>query len=90
MDFINRKRHSLTANDHDNWHPLRDPQPVKKRKRIVWLDIAKGIGMFAVVCGHNLKSYVEQNPDSRYLYNFVYWWHMPLFFLISGFFLKAH
>lgn len=59
-----------------------------KRKRIIWLDIAKGIGMFAVVCGHNLRPFVEQNPDFRYLYNFLYWWHMPLFFLIAGFFLK--
>lgn len=38
-----------------------------------WLDILKGLGIIAVVVGHVM--------DWRYVYSF----HMPLFFLISGY-----
>ena len=38
-----------------------------------WLDILKGIGIIAVVVGHVM--------NWRYVYSF----HMPLFFLISGY-----
>lgn len=43
-------------------------------KRIEWLDIAKGIGIFLVVYAH------ARAPYNSYIYNF----HMPFFFLISG------
>ena len=41
--------------------------------RLVWLDALKGIGIIAVVVGHILRI--------RYVYAF----HMPLFFLVSGY-----
>jgi len=44
--------------------------------------------MIAVVCGHNMPDYILHVKENRYWYDFLYWWHMPLFFLISGFFLK--
>lgn len=59
-----------------------------KRKRLAWLDIAKGIGMIAVVCGHNMPDYILHVRENRYWYDFLYWWHMPLFFLIAGFFVR--
>ena len=48
-------------------------------KRIEWLDIAKGIGIFLVVYAH------ARAPYSSYIYNF----HMPFFFLISGILYKS-
>ncbi|WP_283678945.1 acyltransferase family protein [Lentilactobacillus sp. Marseille-Q4993] len=50
------------------------------KKRIEWIDVAKAIGIIAVVIGHALPS---GNTTQ-----IIYWWHMPLFFIISGFFLK--
>lgn len=43
--------------------------------RVEFLDIAKGIGIILVVWAH------AKGPYTRYIYQF----HMPLFFLISGF-----
>ena len=44
-------------------------------QRIDWLDMARGIGMILVVYGHSY------GPENRYVYLF----HMPLFFILSGF-----
>ena len=49
-------------------------------KRIGWVDIARGIGIFLVVIGH-----VSQNP---YLGKVIYSFHMPLFFILSGYLYK--
>lgn len=46
-----------------------------ERERIEWIDILKGIGILAVVWGHSGSSIAK----------YLYWFHMPLFFLISGF-----
>lgn len=46
-------------------------------QRIEWIDIAKGLGMILVIMGH---SYVPEYFN-EYLLSF----HMPLFFLISGY-----
>lgn len=50
------------------------------KKRIEWIDIAKAYGIIAVVFGHALASGTTTN--------IIYWWHMPLFFIVGGFFLK--
>jgi len=47
------------------------------KRRVDWIDAAKGIGIFFVVLGHSPLSY-----ESR---AFVYAFHMPLFFFLSGF-----
>lgn len=46
------------------------------KKRIEWIDIAKGIGMICVLIGHS---------ESSILGNFVYLFHMPLFFFLAGY-----
>lgn len=51
-----------------------------RKKRIEWIDIAKAYGIIAVVIGHALAS-----GNTTHI---IYWWHMPLFFIIGGFFLK--
>lgn len=45
--------------------------------RLSYIDIAKGIGIFLVIWGHIILS----GPG----YNFIYAFHMPLFFFLSGF-----
>ncbi len=46
-------------------------------KRITWIDMAKGYGMIAVLIGHLVQGGL--------LGNFVYSFHLPLFFFLSGF-----
>ncbi len=48
------------------------------QERIIWLDNLKTFGILAVVLGHIASP----------LGYFIYSWHMPLFFFLSGFFLK--
>lgn len=65
----------------------------KNFKRIVWIDYAKGIGIFLVVFGHVLRGLVsssilqtstlEQSVDQ-----WIYAFHMPLFFFLSGLFIE--
>ena len=62
-----------------------------EKNRIEWVDTVKAIGMFLVFYGH----YVEQlfllegeNGMAMMQYKFIYSFHMPLFFMLSGFFAK--
>lgn len=52
-------------------------------KRIDYFDIAKGIGIILMIVGH-----MGWNAKSIYIDNFIYAFHMPMFFIISGFFFK--
>lgn len=55
--------------------------------RDVSIDIAKGISMIAIVMGHIGFMYPEFFlVNTRDL--FIYLWHVPVFFLLSGFFIK--
>ena len=49
------------------------------KKRMDYLDVAKGIAMFLVVMGHAALAY-----DTPYWRVAIYSFHMPLFFLVSG------
>ncbi|WP_141432406.1 acyltransferase family protein [Bacillus sp. 03113] len=46
-------------------------------KREQWLDVAKGLGIIAVVMGHA--------PNNPTLSHYLFWFHMPLFFALSGY-----
>ncbi len=50
------------------------------RERLEWVDAAKGIGIIAVIVGHIWTSGPVRDA--------VYAFHMPLFFLISGYLFK--
>lgn len=51
------------------------------------MDIARGIGIFLVVLGHSFPDdKFNNNFLYAYIYKFIYSFHMPLFFIISGFF----
>lgn len=58
------------------------------QKRIEWVDIAKAFGIIAVVIGHAFHPLRESSHLVSVIYTSIYWWHMPLFFIIGGFFLK--
>lgn len=53
-----------------------EKQQPKMQKRIEWIDWIKAIGIFLVVIGH-------ANPDPKFRL-WIYSFHMPLFFLVSG------
>lgn len=50
-----------------------------QKQRIAWADVAKGLGILAVILGH---------LGVPILNRLVFPWHMPLFFIISGMFLS--
>lgn len=50
-------------------------------KRVEWIDTAKGIGLILVILGH-LKI--------DYLSAWIYTFHMPLFFFLSGVVFSGH
>lgn len=47
------------------------------KRRIEWIDIAKGMGMLLVIFGHAL-------PYGSIPCNLIFAFHMPLFFILSG------
>jgi len=51
------------------------------KKRVQYIDIAKGIGILLVVLGHN-----DMNAYHPLLHRFIYAFHMALFFFLSGIF----
>lgn len=53
---------------------------MNSKKRIHYLDIAKGISMIAIIAGHMGNGAINQ---------FVFTFHVPIFFLISGYFMNA-
>lgn len=55
----------------------------KKTDRLQYIDIAKAIAIFLVVLGHP-RAVEDYGTVERFLYAF----HMPLFFMMSGIFLK--
>ncbi len=60
---------------------------VQSAARFDWLDIAKGLGIIAVVLGHVLADDKESSL-SQALVHTIYSFHMPLFFLLAGYTLK--
>ena len=53
-------------------------------RRIVYIDIAKGIGILLVALAH-----ADISLFSPYLHQLIYTFHMPLFFFLSGYFFHA-
>ena len=62
------------------------------KKDIVWLDYARTLGIFLVIFGHCLQTFPEWkiNGILRGLWDYIYLFHMPLFFIISGFLFKGY
>jgi fucose 4-O-acetylase-like acetyltransferase len=69
------------------------PDKKKVTKRIEWIDYAKGIGIFLVVFGHALRgmvndSIIQSTVLQRSVDQWIYAFHMPLFFFLSGLFIE--
>lgn len=58
------------------------PEDIGKptKKRICYIDIAKGFAMLCIIAGH-----FGITSANRFVYTF----HVPLFFLLSGYFLST-
>jgi len=52
---------------------------MKESKRLAWVDVAKGIAIISVVVGHAKTPFMP----------FVYLYHIPVFFFISGMFTRG-
>ena len=51
---------------------------LKDKLKFQWVDTLKTIGILAVILGHIASPFGQ----------FIFSWHMPLFFVVSGFFIK--
>ncbi len=60
----------------------------KQNKRIEYIDVAKGIGILLVVFGFVVYGGNYKMVGSETISNFIYSFHMPLFFVISGMCIK--
>jgi len=60
-----------------------------KKPRYYWVDVVKVIGIFLVFYAHILqRSYRSSTEAVFFQYKFIYAFHMPLFFFLSGFFFR--
>ena len=55
-------------------------QKIENKKRVQYIDIARGIAIILMVIGHTIDQGVKRN--------IIFSFHMPLFIIISGFFYK--
>jgi fucose 4-O-acetylase-like acetyltransferase len=67
---------------------------VAKHQRIGFLDVAKGMGILLVVMGHCLgglhdASLLDNTSFGWHVFYFIYCFHMPLFFFLSGSLVEA-
>lgn len=51
---------------------------MSEKKRVEWIDVAKGVGMILVIMGHCFNK-------ETLLHNWIFSFHMPLFFVLSGY-----
>lgn len=58
------------------------------KKRIEYIDNAKGIGIILVVIGHIIWGKNYPIEEAKTICNFIYSFHMPLFFIICGLCIK--
>ena len=59
--------------------------------RVDWIDAAKGIGISLVFYGHFLQCAIDAaNRSAASQLQFIYSFHMPLFFVLAGFMFKPN
>ena len=57
---------------------------VYNQTRLTYIDLAKGFAILMVVAGH-LAQYCLNGASAKNVFNFIYSFHMPLFFFLSGY-----
>ena len=55
-------------------------------KRLEFIDALKGFAIFLVIWGHVI---MQLGAYPNFIYSIIYSFHMPLFFILSGFFFKS-
>ena len=55
------------------------------KSRVKGIDVAKGLGILLVVLGHQIDYFSADLPQ---VYRFIYLFHVPLFFFMSGMFFR--
>ncbi len=53
------------------------------KERIEWIDVSKGIGILLVIIGHCVYF-------GKFVHNWIFSFHMPLFFILSGIFFQEN
>lgn len=63
---------------------------IKEKQRIEYIDALKGFAIFFVLWGHSVQ-YLKNDYDFLHnpVFEFIYSFHMSLFFMISGFFFHS-
>lgn len=57
----------------------------QSHRRVAYIDIAKGIGIILVILGHAFRDEMRMESNiCEFVYQAIYFFHMPLFFAISG------
>ena len=64
------------------------PASVKTTSRIPWVDVAKGLGIALVFYGHVVEFFIDDSAAAKLQLKWIYAFHMPMFFLFSGFVYK--
>jgi fucose 4-O-acetylase-like acetyltransferase len=72
--------------------PPPPPAATARPSHFAWVDAAKGFGIILVVLGHALRGLVTSDimaatPTFHFVDDWIYAFHMPLFFFLSGLFL---
>jgi fucose 4-O-acetylase-like acetyltransferase len=72
--------------------PAPTPEPITSPVRVTWVDLAKGYGIILVVLAHAIRGLIYSDimtwtPITRFVDAWIYAFHMPLFFFLSGLFL---
>jgi fucose 4-O-acetylase-like acetyltransferase len=57
---------------------------MSEKKRSIFLDIARGVGIILVVIGHTMSPVMTGNAVMEAAYQILYVFHMPLFFFLAG------
>jgi len=60
-------------------------ESVAENKRLEYIDALKGFAIFLVILGH----VIILGRNANIAYSVIYSFHMPLFFILSGFFFKS-
>lgn len=64
----------------------------KNRSRLAWIDSSRGLAIALVVLGHvisnSTSARVLTGKTWQFVYDFIYAFHMPLFFFLSGYLQK--
>lgn len=56
------------------------------KQRIIWADSLKGMLIILVVLGHAIQCVLLEDCEKNHLWNLIYYFYMPAFMAISGYF----